>query len=227
MFLAERRPCGLLENLHLDPPDILAYPFIEDGTEKITPGLRRNSEGANAGFGIGLRLDHRQKAYIGSFDLLEEPVHFKGVPDIIGINHAQDIGINAMLSQEMVPPYGFLVSGPAVFREAIPVVHFLGPIQAEADGKILRRQEAAPFFIEEGSIGLHPVGDSLVRRLMLALQVDDLAKVVQTQYSRFAAMPGKADHLIGAGFDVLNDVPLQDIILHPKRLVLRIELFLR
>ena len=60
---------------------------------------------------------------------------------------------------------------------------------------------------------------------MLALKGRNLAKVVQPQDGRFPAVPGKPDHRLWGGFDVLDDVLLKDIIGHPKRLSLRVEMF--
>ena len=53
---------------------------------------------------------------------------------------------------------------------------------------------------------------------MLALQGHNLAKVVQPQDGRFPTMPGKVDHRPGGSIDVLNNVLLQDVVGHPKRL---------
>ena len=61
---------------------------------------------------------------------------------------------------------------------------------------------------------------------MLALQRRNLAEVVQPQYGRFPAMPGKVDHRTGERIDILDDVLLQDVVGHVKRLALWIEMFL-
>jgi len=159
MLLPERYSGGLLENLHLDPPNVPAHPFIEDGTEKTAPGISRHCEWANVIFSLRLRLDHGQKAHVWSFDLLEELVHLKGMPDIVRIDHAQDIGIDAVLSQELISAHCFLVSRLTTLRDTIPVVHFSRPIQTQADSKILRRQKAAPLLIKERPIGLHSIRD--------------------------------------------------------------------
>ena len=103
MLLPERYSGGLFEYLHFDSPDVSAYPFIENGTEKTAPCLSRYRQRANAIFSVRLWLDHRQKAHVRSFDLLEEPVYFGGIPNIMGIDHTQDISIDTIFSQCLYP----------------------------------------------------------------------------------------------------------------------------
>jgi hypothetical protein len=65
-----------------------------------------------------------------------------------------------------------------------------------------------------------------VRGPVLALQRHNPAEVIEPQDGRLPAMPGKGDHPIGGSMDVLNDILLQDVIRHSKRLALGIEVFL-
>ena len=52
MLLPERRPGRFLENLHFDPADIPAHPFVEDGAEKVAPGFRRDGVRSSPRFGL-------------------------------------------------------------------------------------------------------------------------------------------------------------------------------
>ncbi len=61
---------------------------------------------------------------------------------------------------------------------------------------------------------------------MLALQGYNLSKVVKAQDSWFPSMPGKPDHLFWGSIDMLDNVLLQDVVGHAKRLTLWIEVFL-
>jgi hypothetical protein len=61
---------------------------------------------------------------------------------------------------------------------------------------------------------------------MFALQRHNPAKIVQTQNGRFSSMPKKHDHGTGESVVVLNDIGLQNVIGHLKRLVCRIKLVL-
>jgi hypothetical protein len=84
----------------------------------------------------------------------------------------------------------------------------------------------APILIEESTVGLYTVSDALVKGLMLALYLHNVAKVVQPQDGWFPTMPGKVNHRTGGSVDVLDNVLLQDRVGHAKRLALRIEVFL-
>ena len=61
---------------------------------------------------------------------------------------------------------------------------------------------------------------------MVALHLHDVAKVVQPQEGRFPTMPGEVNHRTGGSVDVLDNVFLQNVVGHAKRLALRIEVFL-
>jgi len=226
MLLSECCSGSLLEYLHLDPPYIPTHPFIENGAQKSAPGLCRNREWADANFGFRLRLDHRQEAHVWCFDLFEESVHVRGFPDIVRINHTEDIATDLVLSQEFVSAYCFLVSGIAVSGDSAAVMQYLGTVQAEPDNKALGGKKSAPLLVEEGPIGLYAVCNAPVRGFVPVLQRHNLTKVVQSQHGRFTAMPGKADQRFGASVDVLDNILFQDVVGHPKRLAPWIELFL-
>jgi len=226
MLLSECCSGSLLEYLHFDAPYITTHPFIEDSAQKNAPEFNRHREWADAAFGVRLRLDHRQKAHVGCFDLFQESVHVRGVLDIMRIDHTENIAIDPVLSQELISTYCFLVSWIAVFGDSAAVMQFLGTVQAEPDNKALRRKKSTPFLVEEGSIGLDSVCNAPVRGLVLALHRHNLAKVVQSQHDWFAAMPGKADQRSGASVNMLDNILFQDVVGHPKRLAPWIELFL-
>jgi hypothetical protein len=226
MLLSECCSGSLLEYLHFDPPYVSTNPFIEDGAEKSAPEFNQHREWADATFGVRLRLDHRQKAHVGYFDLFEETVHVRGFLDIMRIDNTEDIAIDPVLSQEFIPMYCFLVSGIAVFGDSAAVMQFLGTVQTEPDNKALRRKKSAPFLVEESPIGLHAVCNTPVRGFVLALQRHNPAKVVQSQHGWFTAMPRKADQRFGASVNVLDNILFQDVVGHPKRLAPWIELFL-
>jgi hypothetical protein len=103
------------------------------------------------------------------------------------------------------------------------VMHFLWTVQADPYGEALCSQKATPVLIDEGAIGLYTVDDPPLRWQMLALQSNDLMKVVQPEQGRLPTVPGKGDHWIWGGFNVLKDVLFQDIIRHAKRLLIRVE----
>ena len=226
MLLSEGSSGRLLEYLHFDPLDILAHPLVEDGAEKIAQSFSRHSTVANAALFVWLRLDQGQKLHVLGLDLLEEPVNLGGVLDVLCMDHAQYIARDSVLPQEFIPTHRLLVGRILALGYAVPIVHFLRPVQAKPHGKALCRQKAAPVLIEENTVGLHTIGDALVRGLMLALERHNLAKIVQPQDGRFPTVPGKVDHRTWGSVDVLDNVLLQDVVRHAKRLALWIEVFL-
>ena len=226
MLLAKGCSGRFLEYLHVDPPDILPHPLVEDGGEKSAKSFSRHSAAADAAHGVRLGLDQGQKPSVLGPDLLEEPVNPGGVLNVVCMHNAQYIERDSVLLQEFIPTHRLFMGGIPAFGDAVPIVHFLRTVKANPYGKALCRQKAAPVLIEEGTVGLHTVGDAPVRGTMLALQRHNLAKVVQPQYGRFPAMPGKVDHRTGESVDVLDDVLLQDVVGHVKRFALWIEMFL-
>ena len=226
VLLPEGSSGHLLEYLHLDSLDILAHPLIEDDAEKIAQSFSWHSTVAKATFFVWPRLDQGQKRHIFGLNLLEEPVNLDGMLGILCMHHTQYIARDSVLPQELIPTHRLLVGGVLALGDAILIVHFLGTVQAKPNNKTLGLQKVTPLFIEESTVGLHTVGDALVRGLMLALQRRNLAKVVQPQDGRFPAMPGKVDHRTGGSGNVLYNVLLQDVVGHAKRLALWIEVFL-
>src|SRR5262245_3337435 len=99
----------------------------------------------------------------------------------------------------------------------------LRPIEAEPDGKIFCRKKAAPVVIEGDAIRLDAVGDTPVRGLVLALQLDNLVKIVEPEERRFTAVPEEIDHRLRGDLDLLDDVLFQQGFRHTKRPGLRVE----
>jgi hypothetical protein len=226
VLLTESSSGGLLEYLHFDPLDILAFPLVEDGAEKIAQSFSRYSAVANAALSVWLRLDQGQKANVWGLDLLEEPVDLGGMLDVLCMHHAQYIARDLVLPQKPIPTHRFLMGGVLALSDAVPIMHLLRTVQAKAYGKALSRQKATPILIEESTVGLHTVGDALVTGLMLALQRHNLPKVVQPQDDRLTTMPGKVDHWTGGSIDVLDNVLLQDGVGHTKGFPFWIEVLL-
>jgi len=226
MLLPESSSGYLLENLNFDPLNIMNLPLVKDCGEEIAPSVGRYSAVANAALTVWLGLDQGQKANIGSFDLLEEPVDIRGVLNVPSMHNAQYITRDVVLLQEPVTTHRFLVGGVLALGDPVLIMHLLRPIEAKAYGEALCRQKLAPVLIEESTVCLDTVGDALVTGLMLTLHRHDLAKVVYPQEGRLTSMPGKVDHRTGGGGDVLDNVLLQDGVGHTKRLFLGIEVFL-
>jgi hypothetical protein len=180
MLLPESSSNCLLKYLHFDSLDILALPLVKDGAEKIAQSFSRYSTVADAAYSLWLRLDEGQKANVWGLDLPEESVDLGGMLDVLCMYYAQYIAWDLVLPQETVTTHRFLVGRFLVLGDSVLIMYFLWPVEAKAYGKALFRQEMAPFLIEESPVCLDTIGNALVMRLMLALQCNDLPKIVKT-----------------------------------------------
>src|SRR5262249_26867882 len=203
MVLSVSWPCSLLEHLHDDPPDVLSYPLVKDGTEKRAKRLSRHRARAHTACRSWLPLDERNKAEVLGLNLLEKAVHLEGVLDILGMHHAQEIDRDFVLSQQTIALHHLLVGRLLALGHAVHIVQCLRTVEAEPDRKIFCRKKAAPVLVEEHPIRLYAVGDASVRGLVLALEFDNLAKIVQSENSRLTAVPKEIDHSFRGNLDLL------------------------
>ena len=149
MVLSVGRACRLLEHLHDDPPDVLPYPLIKDGTEKRAKRLRRHGARAHAACRSWLPLDKGNKADVLGLDLLEKAVHLQGILDILRMHDAQDIDRDFMLAQQAIALHHLLVGRLLALGHTVRVVQRRRTVEAEPDSKAFRRKKAAPVVIEE------------------------------------------------------------------------------
>jgi len=226
MLLAKGCSGRFLEYLHGDPPDILPHPLVEDGAEKSAKSFSRHSTVADAAHGVRLGLDQGQKPHVLGPDLLEEPVNLGGVLNVVCMHNAQYIERDSVFLQKFIPTHRLFMGGIPAFGDTVPIVHFLRTVKANPYGKALCRQKAAPVLIEEGTVGLDSIKNVLLRRLVFPLQLDDTAKVVQSQDCGFSSMPGKTDLRVWVNSEVLFDILLQEVLGHAERSAFWIELFL-
>jgi len=68
------------------------------------------------------------------------------------------------------------VSGLPAPGDAIGVVQFRRAVQAETDAETLRREKAAPLFIQEDPVGLDAVQNAPAGGPVLALEFDTFRK---------------------------------------------------
>ena len=226
MVLSVCRSCGLLEYLYHDPPYVLPHPLIKDGAEKDAKRISWHRSGAHAPFGGWSQLNQRNEAEVLGFDLLEKAVNLKRMLDIFRMDNAEDINRNFVLPQEAISLHHLLVSRLLALGHAITVVQGLWTVQAEADCKTFRCEEAAPFLIEDHAVRLYAVGDAPVLGAELSLQFGNLSKVIQAEKGRFPSVPEETDYWFWGNFYLLDDVLFQEVAVHMERLGLGIELFL-
>src|SRR5262249_322206 len=148
------------------------------------------------------------------FDFLEKAVDFEGMLDVLGMHHAQQIDRDFVLAQQAIALYHLLVGRLLALGHAVRIVQGLRTIQAEPDRKIFCRKKAAPVVIEGYAIRLYAGGNTPARGLVLALQLDNLMKIVQSEEGWFATVPEEIDHRLRGNLDLLDDVLLQQVVRH-------------
>jgi hypothetical protein len=223
MLLIKGSSGGLLKYLHLDQFDVFSLPFVEDGAEEIAPGFSRDGIGKDFAHFVYIRFHQGDKGHILGLDLFKKPVNRERMLYILGIDHTKQIDRDLMFPEQVVPVYDLIISGAASFKDAVLIMYFLRTVQAETDGKPFGGKKAAPLFIEEGAVGLDPIGNAPIWGLVPALKGHDFVKKIDAQKGRLTTMPGKVDCRRGRGCDVLDDVPFQDIVGHAKRLTFWVE----
>jgi len=137
MLLPEGSSGRLLEDLHFYPLDVLTYPLIEDGAEKISQSSSRRSAVANTTLILRLGLNQGQKLNVLGFVLLEEPVNLSGMLDVLCMHHAQYVARDLVLQQELIPTHRLLVGGLLALGDPVPIVHFLRTVQAKTHAEAL------------------------------------------------------------------------------------------
>src|SRR5439155_11610112 len=110
--------------------------------------------------------------------------------------------------------------------DAVVIVQFARSVEAEADVEIFLGEKIAPFIIDGRAVGLNAVDDLFVVRQILLLQRYRLAKKIDAEQRRFAAVPGKTHDLPGRRLDMLLDIALQRFIVEAKIRPVGIKFFL-
>ena len=90
------------------------------------------------------------------------------------------------------------------------------PIDAHADEEVVLLEERAPFIIEECGVRLKRILDCHAGAAILLLIGDSTAEEVYTHQRRFAALPCEGDFVHLLCLNVLLDIVLQNLVIHPK-----------
>jgi hypothetical protein len=141
-----RRARGFVEHLDGDPADVVAHPFVENDREKNPEGLRRHRARADAAV---FPLDQRQKLEELDAQVLEEAVDLGRVADVSVVHDAEDVDVDAVLGEPAERAQHLLVRRLLPLVHAVAVVQLARAVDAEADGKALGGEEAAPGVVEQ------------------------------------------------------------------------------
>jgi len=97
VFLAQSSSGHLFKDLNVNLLDILGHPLVEDRAEEIAESFSGNAEGTDTSLSFWLWFNERQKLHIASLKLFEELVNLGGMPDVLCMHHAQDVGWDSVL----------------------------------------------------------------------------------------------------------------------------------
>ena len=156
----------------------------------------------------------------GEFDasLLEKIVYLQRAIHVGRSYAGQNVELHLVLQQHVHPAHYGVERALARGIEAMGVVDFLGPVEAQAHQPVALRQEAAPLVVQQRAIGLQRVTDPHIAGLH-SLEFDGPAVEVQPHQCRLAPLPTELDRPGGRlGGDVLANVGLEHLIRHASRL---------
>ncbi len=176
VVLAKGGAGRFFEDLHLDLTDIFCQPQVENRAQKGAEGLRVHRALADAARDT---FDQRQKAQVFHPDGGEESVYLQGEHDVMVINYAENINRHLMLDEVGITAHGCVMAACTLFSCAVQVMDFFRAVKAQTHRKPMFCKKAAPGVGEQGAVGLHTVGNALVRWTMLLLQLHNTLEVVK------------------------------------------------
>ena len=213
---------GGIKELYKDLAHIMAHPFVEDGTHKMSPFFGTDTEG---GYGtvfieklcqvsaIAMLLD---ALYDGTYleeltmqFIAKEVVKGKGVLRIMMVGCRHCVPFHAIVVQELDAVHHLLPCSPTLNIESVGIVLLLGAVDADAYEPSFVVEELAPLWGEQGAVCLYAVADALASSI-IALQPDCLFVEAEGPEHGLASVPGEEyiGHLLH--LDIVADVLLPD-----------------
>ena len=162
-------------------------------------------------------LDGRNELHPGGAGFVpEKAVDLEGVISVEPIDGGQDIIFHPMLLQQPQASHHPVKGWLAALVHPVGIMQLPGPVDTDADEKIVLAEELAPVVVQERAVGLHGVLEGHARPLVLVLEINGPPVKIEAHQGGFAALPGHR-HLIGAmGLDELPDILFQHLISHAK-----------
>jgi len=177
--------------------DALAVAFepeIEYATEELTVGSGLGAVGGQHVLGWVVRFffpfdggDELQPACAKCQQVLK---YLVGVMDVEVIEYAQEVELNVAALQMLQALEHIFARWLVVIINTIVVVELGRPVDGQANEEAVFVQKPAPFFVQQGPVGLDGVLDGLARPAMAFLQFDGLFEEFQASQRRLATLPG-------------------------------------
>ena len=204
------------EELYEHLPHVMPYPFVEDGTEEMAPGLGCHGEirELRSAFCIGLCLHDGGELQVAALQFVaEEAVEVKGIGRIEVVDHGHGIPLHVKAVQQVDAPAHLGPGGPPAPVPAVLVVKLLRPVDADPHEPLVVVQEPGPLLREERAVRLDAVVYLATGPIVLLPLQGALVERERAQ-KRFPAVPGELYHGRGLCLDVFPHETLQHGITH-------------
>ena len=99
-----------------------------------------------------------------------------------------------------------------VLGDTMRIMQVLRPIDAQTHQEIVALEELSPLIVQESTVCLQVVFDTLVRLLVLLPKLNNFAKEIQAQQCRLAALPREDNRVPVLALDILLDVRFKNLV---------------
>src|ERR1700733_6567110 len=206
-----------IEELDVDFPDIVAYPFLKDIDEKATilvcahralgdqiaglrieqalaPGLRAPALVGDLQCLLRSTLDDRYELHpLGAQLIAKEAVDSTSMILVGGVDRAQDVEVDSVPAQ--LPPAGHdAIEGAALAPvHPVSVVNLPRSIDAQSHEEIVLLEKGAPVVVQQDAVGLEGVLYNLLRAAVLLDQLDGMLEELELHQRRLSSLPSHGD----------------------------------
>src|SRR5580692_5419617 len=139
---------------------------------------------------LGGAFDDRNELYPLRLQFIsKETIDRAAVVLVCGVNSAQDVEVDPVLTQLPPAPHHLIESALLAAVHTVSIVKLAGAVDAEADQEIVLLEKLAPFIIEKDAVGLKCVLYGLTWLAVLLDEFDGAPEKVQLHERRLAALP--------------------------------------
>src|SRR6266478_2828886 len=139
----------------------------------------------------------------------EKAIQGPAVLLIGGVDRAQDVEIDSMLTQECPSLHHAVKRAPLTTIHAILIVKLTRPVDTQAHKEVVFLEKSAPLIVEEDPVGLKRVSHDLISSAVLLHQFHGLSEEVEFHEGRFATLPCDRNFRCAMRFKQLPDVSFQ------------------
>lgn len=136
----------------------------------------------------------------------EEAIHLERKVLITGMNGRENVEFDAMALENVNPRQHPIEGTGTAFVDAVPIVEFAWPIEADAYEKAMLSEKDSPGVVQQRGVRLQTVVNDHARTPVLLLEGNDTLEKRKAHQRRFPTLPNERDLSNGLRFDVLANV---------------------